>query len=834
MQNKLIRHSISTIIVVLGIIWLFYGFSVSNQERIIKQNEMYLKSIAVHSANQLDNSLEAALIEIKAYANFYSKMIDGESIKSEDLLTVEKDSHFDYIRFTNAQGLNITSNNETSDARDRDYYLEAMKGNSGISIIDKSRITNETLVNFYTPVIKNDEIIGVLRGVYLTDSQMKNLLDTTYFNKKISTIVIDDKGMIIAANIEDNIISVNIGSQLISNQIFDDKALAIINDCISNNKSANFSFIADGQKTLGYIAKMETNNWYLVQIFPTEITNNMYKEVISLGFKLEISLILLFIMYLLYQQYVYHITKKRLLEENRDMNYIIKGTPKLYDSIILVDLVEKKYRYLIASNDKLSDKGDYALLIEYIANSAALDIISKQLSVKLNVEYIKQHLNDSILEFEIVYQIKNKENWNRLNIIPIEKNNSEITKVIIAQRDITDIKNQEIKKNSLLQEAIKKANIANRSKNTFLFNMSHDIRTPINAIMGFTHLIKEHINDKELVLNYLEKIEKSSDVLCHIIDDILDLAKIENGQTQLDVKNTNLYEVSNMIKEMFDDSMKLKNINFETNFDFRDPYVIVDVNKLNQIIINLLSNAQKFTLENGEIYFSFKQVSDVIDNQVMYELYIKDNGIGISEEFLPKIFNAFERERNTTSSKIQGTGLGLSIVKHFVDIMNGQISVKSTVGKGTEFTVNFIFDIIESFKKDEISIDEDFLVGKRILVAEDNELNQEIVLDILTNKGCIVELANDGLQAYEMVKNASKDYYDFILMDIQMPNLNGYEATSKIRMLDNDNKDIIIIAMSANAFVEDKDKAYQFGMNGFISKPINVKEMLLMFEELRK
>ena len=454
------------------------------------------------------------------------------------------------------------------------------------------------------------------------------------------------------------------------------------------------------------------------------------------------------------------------------MNYIIKGTPKLYDSIILVDLVEKNYRYLIASNDKLSDKGDYALLIEYIANSAALDTISKQLSVKLNVEYIKQHLNDSILEFEIVYQIKNKENWNRLNIIPIEKNNSEITKVIIAQRDITDIKNQEIKKNSLLQEAIKKANIANRSKNTFLFNMSHDIRTPINAIMGFTHLIKEHINDKELVLNYLEKIEKSSDVLCHIIDDILDLAKIENGQTQLDVKNTNLYEVSNMIKEMFDDSMKLKNINFETNFDFRDPYVIVDVNKLNQIIINLLSNAQKFTLENGEIYFSFKQVSDVIDNQVMYELYIKDNGIGISEEFLPKIFNAFERERNTTSSKIQGTG--------------------------PEFTVNFIFDIIESFKKDEISIDEDFLVGKRILVAEDNELNQEIVLDILTNKGCIVELANDGLQAYEMVKNASKDYYDFILMDIQMPNLNGYEATSKIRMLDNDNKDIIIIAMNIN------------------------------------
>ena len=185
-----------------------------------------------------------------------------------------------------------------------------MKGNSGISIIDKSRITNETLVNFYTPVIKNDEIIGVLRGVYLTDSQMKNLLDTTYFNKKISTIVIDDKGMIIAANIEDNIISVNIGSQLISNKIFDDKALAIINDCISNNKSANFSFIADGQKTLGYIAKMETNNWYLVQIFPTEITNNMYKEVISIGFKLEVSLIIIFIIYLLYQQYVYHMNKK--------------------------------------------------------------------------------------------------------------------------------------------------------------------------------------------------------------------------------------------------------------------------------------------------------------------------------------------------------------------------------------------------------------------------------------------------------------------------------------------------------------------------------------------
>lgn len=835
MQRKIIKQSISIIFVLILIILLFYGFSTSNKERIIKQNEAYLESITIHSANQLDNTLKTALTDIKSYAYFYSELMENDLIDSEDLSAIEDNSHFDYVRFTTADGYNVTSKlNETSDAKDREYYIEGMKGNSGISIVDRSRITNETLVNFYTPLIRNDKIIGVLRGVYLTDKEMKNLLDTIYFKQKINTIVVDENGFIISTSLQDNNYDIQIGKSIVNEQLFGKKANDILSDCINNKKSSNFSFEINNSTVLAYIAKMDTNNWYLIQLFPSSITDKMYQDAISSGLTLEVSLIIIFLVYLVYNFISYQKTKKKLLEANRDMNYIIKGTPKLYDSMIIVDLINNTYRYLIGDNHVLSEAGNYLDLKQYITTNAANDDISKELNEKLSIRHIKESLKDSDKEYEIEYQTVNNDSWMRLNLISIEKFDNDITKVIIAKRDITDIKKQEIKKNKLLQDAIKKANSANRSKDTFLFNMSHDIRTPINAIMGFTHLIKEHIDNKELVINYLGKIEKSSDILCHIIDDVLDLARIENGRVGLDMKKVDLYEISNTIAEMFQDAMCLKHIEFVNDFEFDNSYVIVDANKLNQIAINLLSNAQKFTPEGGKIIFSFKQVSNVIDNQAMYEMITKDNGIGISEEFLPKIFNVFERERDSTSSKIPGTGLGLSIVKHFVDIMNGQISVNSKVNEGSEFKVTFILDVVAQLDKNEVKLNEDFLKGKRVLLAEDNEFNQEIVTDILNNKGCIVELASDGNIAYNMIKEAKDDYYDFILMDIQMPNLNGYEACRKIRMLDSDNKNIIIIAMSANVFEEDKLKAYQSGMNGFIAKPLNVNEMLKTLAKIIK
>ena len=391
------------------------------------------------------------------------------------------------------------------------------------------------------------------------------------------------------------------------------------------------------------------------------------------------------------------------------------------------------------------------------------------------------------------------------------------------------------KMNQALSEAVRAAETANRAKSTFLSNMSHDIRTPMNAIIGFTTLAVSNIDDQKRVRDYLDKILSSSNHLLSLINDILDMSRIESGKIHLEETEVNLSDVLHDLKTIISGQIHAKQLDLYMDvMDVTDEDVYCDKTRLNQVLLNLLSNAVKFTPAGGTVSVRLKQFPGTVKGSEMYEIRVKDNGIGMSPEFVKKIFSPFERERTSTVSRTQGTGLGMAITKNIVDMMGGTIDVQTEQGKGTEFIVCLPFRI-QSEKHHTEKIAEDTILpatgsdfrGKRILLVEDNELNSEIAVELLNAYGFVVDTAENGAEAVEKVKNSTPGNYDLVLMDVQMPVMNGYEATKQIRALNDPAlAGITILAMTANAFNEDRKKALECGMNGFLSKPIVIEELI--------
>ncbi len=409
-------------------------------------------------------------------------------------------------------------------------------------------------------------------------------------------------------------------------------------------------------------------------------------------------------------------------------------------------------------------------------------------------------------------------------------------------KNVTDTVAKEMKNRDLIKEALSQAEEANKAKTVFLSNMSHDIRTPMNAIIGFTGLALNHIDDKEQTENYLKKIQASSNHMLALIDDLLDMSRIESGKISLDEDECTIPGLVNDIKDMMVSaaSAKKQTITVDTS-SVSDSNVKCDKLKINQVFLNLLSNAVKYTPNGGKIDIRVIQRQFNSDGRINYEFRIKDNGIGMSEEFLKHIYEPFKRESNAETNSIQGTGLGMSITKNLIDMMNGTIEVSSRVGDGTEFIVTLPLqksaNLNQNFadgNKSRSTLTTDFK-GKKILLVDDNDLNREIAVDILSDGGFNVEEAENGKKAIEKLIEKGAGYYTLVLMDVQMPVMDGYEATRQIRKLDNQGiARIPIIAMTANAFAEDKKAAFAAGMNEHLAKPVSVEKLFETIERVYK
>lgn len=392
-----------------------------------------------------------------------------------------------------------------------------------------------------------------------------------------------------------------------------------------------------------------------------------------------------------------------------------------------------------------------------------------------------------------------------------------------------------------LEQAAEAACAANRAKSTFLFNMSHDIRTPMNAIIGYSELAARHLNEPEKLEKYMKNIQGCGKSLLSLLDNVLDLARIENSKTVIENGISNVEEDFSTCVMMFGHDAAQKGLQLTKAATILHPYVYVDAPHLSEVLINILSNAVKYTGAGGQIRCELRQTPANENGRCDMTITVSDTGIGMSEEYQKHIFEPFSREHNSTISRVEGSGLGMGIVKKLVDLMGGTVSVSSSLGKGSCFTVTIpcrVASLEEARPKSTDAAMEEQkkkLKGKRILLAEDNNLNAEIATELLKDEGFVVERANDGVVCVEMLEKAPEHYYDLVLMDIQMPVMDGYDATVRIRRMQSPAKARVpIIAMTANAFSEDKNRALAVGMNDHVAKPIDMNVLLpVMIRQLQ-
>ena len=545
-------------------------------------------------------------------------------------------------------------------------------------------------------------------------------------------------------------------------------------------------------------------------------------------------------------------TEKRSILQDQKRLRVINALGHAYSSISLVNIKTEEIEIVKASKNMKPDQEGHMLskahqeeLIRQViaepfqeAYREFIDMstVAKRLEKREMLSFIAQTADERWLTMIIVPQGYDK--------------NGKLCTVLVANRDATEEKEREIAQDKNLRNALAAAEHANRAKTAFLSNMSHDIRTPMNAIIGFTALATAHIDNTELVLDYLKKIRTSGQHLLSLINDVLDMSRIESGSVEIEYAAVHLPDILNDLKTIIQGSSysRQQKLSIDTQ-DILHEDIITDKLRLTQVLLNISSNAVKFTPVGGRISIRVSEEPCKRDGFTTVIFRVKDNGSGMSPEFREHVFDSFSREHTVTENGIGGTGLGMAIAKNIVDMMGGTLQVESEVGKGTEFTVALECEIAGVAVKQESVPEQEEPIkcenqkahaeskrnykGKKALLVEDNELNREIATAIIEKIGLEVDIAEDGTDAVNMMSSAESRKYDLIFMDIQMPKMDGYTATREIRTLDDPKcANIPIIAMTANAFEEDRKKAIKAGMNGHIAKPISADAILENLEQI--
>ena len=850
-KNFIIFKILPLIITMASLVAAFFMFTLRNKSSITTRNKEYLKESTTSLQQRLNVKFESSLHNISSIAYLFGESISSVEESKSLIKDIEKQTEFNYVRFITKEGDDITSEGEAPNVNlsDRDYFIDGMKGNKGITLVEKSRVNGQRQIGFYAPVYSSLNIEGILIGFYL-ESSLSSDLYNTFYGKQSSVFIIDSNKKIVTSSMNKESSSILEGSEdkysfnsILNSYYFNDKNKDIFESSIANKGEGLFQINTKKGKTYGYITRLsfEFIDWYIVQTYPYEATQILFSIATDSGLSLEVAILVITAFYVTYIVVMQVLKNKRIAQENRIATYVTSAARDIFKTMFFVDLEQDRCEDLSINKHTRQKIGTLNELKEYVISEV---INEKQISDVMQFfhpsnlkNYDPSKLTNMVIE--VINRTSKEENYLSMTFVPTEVEGSIVKCGLLVFNDVTDQKKKELQANIELEDAYNKSQSASKAKTSFLFNMSHDIRTPMNAILGFADLIEKHLDDKDKCKMYLQKLNSSSSFLLSLINNVLDMARIESGQTEI---VESVWNVNNFVSDLvsvFESSIKEKNLKFIKFMDIKHENVYCDATRLRQIYLNIISNAVKYTPNGGEIKLIIKEIECDKEGYARFQTVVSDTGIGMSKEFLPHIFEEFSREKTTTESRVVGTGLGMPIVKTLVTLMHGTIEVESEQGVGTKFTVTLDHRIA---RKEEIKVEEEEIKdkdivsykGKRILLAEDNELNTEIAVTILEEAGFIVEHAENGQVCVDMIKNAKIGYYDLVLMDIQMPVMDGYKATETIRAINNPRCDIPIIAMTANAFDEDKRKAYVIGMDGHIAKPINIPQLLETISKVLK
>ena len=837
-NRTFLKRIVPVCILLLCIIVSFVVYLDTNRRVTVERNAKYVEDAATQTVKRIDDLLVGAENSISAIARLYGQTMDPDRVDVEMLQKLVDDTPFDYIGIVSVDGIYTDNRGKQAQVSDRHYFQDGIKGNSGMDFVFNGRIAHENLMIFYAPLSFDGKVTGVLTGRY-GENQMREIISATYFEKPADTYLCLSDGTVFSSSGET---TENVLTSLRDADGADRKTVAALEDALENGISRSLTYRSKQGSNAAYITKLPGKDWMLLQVFPIKVTSAMLNESNAMAIFLELWLVLLFAGYILVLVVENRRQKAKLTMEKQEMRDIVNSTSLLFTSFVLADLKNDSYEYLksdihkpgeaenVGSQKRFPQKGIYSQL----RNDWETQVVQEDMQVRdyFTIGSIQKNLTEDTPFLQYEYRVREDNiRWKQISVLCLKREKGVPVSVLMATQDVTELKEAEMKNRLAIEEAYRAAKAANEAKSEFLSNMSHDMRTPMNAIIGFATLLDRDADQPDKVREYGRKISASGQHLLSFINNVLDMSKIESGNHTLNITEFSLRELVEELDVLIQPQIQEKKQTLSVRiYDVEGERFQGDRLGLSQILQNLLSNAVKYTREGGHIELTILGLPRVSKGYARLRFQVQDNGIGMRPEFVEHIFDPFTRENNSTVSGIQGTGLGMTITKNLVDLMGGTISVKSAPGAGSTFRVELELRCPEEpteasrQREEHISLSgAKTLEEMRMLVAEDNDINAEILEELLSMEGASCDRTVNGQDAVERFRHTPPAFYDAVLLDIQMPVMNGYEAARAIRALDrSDAATIPIVAMTANAFAEDVQKAMEAGMSAHISKPIDM------------
>ena len=824
-MKKRLTALLLSLVLVAGLIWAGFAYFGFVSQTIYEESTAHLTEI-FHQANQtLYNLVSVNWSRMRMWVPYLEKAESDEEVLAYVVQAREESNFTDfYFISRNGEYLTLTGNRGYLDLRDQlpNLILEKQP------IVVNSVVPDQPEIMVFAIPAKQGSYRGFdYEAIAITynNSDLVDALKISAFAGQASTFAVLPDGRVVVDNGSEDMQDIHNLFALLekSERLTDEEITALQADFLAGN-SSSIVFDVDGSSYYLVYEPANFQNWTVLGIVPTDVVNSSMNKLQSTtmlvvsGIAIALAVMLLL---LVIQQ-----NRQKLRRKDNELlardELFSKLSINVDDVFLMMDANDLRVEYVSPNIEKLVGISEQQVLddireIEHLIRTDESVHILDQLSTILPGEQREW-------DREYIHQKTGEELWFRVVVFCTDIQGEK--KYILDLSDRTKDK----KINQRLEDAFHTAENANRAKTTFLNNMSHDIRTPMNAIIGFTNIAMKHEPEPE-VRGCLEKIRESSDHLLTLINDVLDISRIESGKIKFAPIGVDIVEVADTVLSIMYGFLSNRNITFHTHLAIPETrYVLADAVRIREVLVNILGNAVKFTGDGGSITFTSDYLPGADDRHMIVRYRVTDTGVGMTKEFVKHIFDEFSQEESSARTYYKGSGLGMAISKRYVDLMDGNISVESEKGKGSTFTVELPLELTEADKvqKQASPGDSTDLAGVKILMAEDNDLNAEIAMVQLEELGIHITRASDGKEALKIFASNQPGTFDIILMDIMMPKMNGYEATKAIRALQNrpDARTIPIIALTANAFAEDVQASLDAGMNDHLSKPIVIDEVV--------